>query len=122
MSFISRMLEAAKQLDAPPPDPWRKTLEDALRGVDAMSTVALLDLVGAPHNTKNGRRLALIMRQLNFIPIQSRRLMPGGHRSTVSRGWVRPMRSPPISEKVKPQQGPPSPQSNLATTGDDDAG
>jgi hypothetical protein len=121
MSFISRMLEAAKQLDAPPPDPWRKTLEDALRGVDAMSTVALLDLVGAPHNTKNGRRVALIMRQMNFIPIQSRRLMPGGHRSTVSRGWARPMRSLPTSKKVKPQQGTPSSRSNLATQGEDNA-
>jgi hypothetical protein len=120
MSFISRMLEAAKQLDAPPPDPWRKTLEDALRGVDAMSTVALLDLVGAPHNTKNGRRVALIMRQMNFIPIQSRRLMPGGHRSTVSRGWARPMRSLPTSKKVPPQQGTTSPRSNLAVPGDDD--
>jgi hypothetical protein len=121
MSFISRMLEAGKQLDAPPPDPWRKTLEDALRGVDAISTVALLDLVGAPHNTKNGRRVALIMRQLNFIPIQSRRLMPGGHRSTVSRGWARPMRSLPTSKKVKPQQGTPSSRSNLVTLGEDDA-
>ena len=120
MSFISRMLEAAKQLDAPPPDPWRKTLEDALRGVEAMSTVALLDLVGARPTTQNGRRLAAIMRDLKFVPIQSRRLMPGGYRDTVTRGWARPMRSLPTSKKVKPQQGTPSPRSNLATRGDDD--
>ena len=120
MSFISRMLEAAKQLDAPPPDPWKKTLSKALRGVEGMSTVGLLDLVGAQHTTANGRRLAAIMRDLKFIPIQSRRLMPGGHRSTVARGWSRPMRSLP-SKKVKPQQGSTSPPPNLATSGDDDA-
>ena len=120
MSFISRMLEAAKKLEAPPPDPWRRPLEDALKGVEAMSTVALFDIVGARHTTQNARRLAKIMRELKFIPIQSRRLMPGGHRSTVSRGWARPMRSLPQREKVKPQQGSPAPRSNLATQGDDD--
>jgi hypothetical protein len=72
MSFIERMREAAREFDAPPPDPWRKPLEDALKGVDAMSTVALLDLVGARHTTKNARRLAAIMRDFKFIPIQSR--------------------------------------------------
>jgi hypothetical protein len=121
MSFIEKMLEAAKQLEAPPPDPWRKTIENALKDVDAISTVALLDLVGARPTTKNARRLAAIMRDLNFIPIQSRRLMPGGFRDTVSRGWARPLRPAPGSEKVKPQHGTPSPRSNLATPGDDDA-
>ena len=120
MSFISRMLEAAKQLDAPPPDPWRKILEDAVRGVDAMSTVALLDIVGARHTTSNARRLAAIMRELGFVRLQSRRMMPGGFRDTVARGWSRPMRSLPISKKVKPQQGTTSPRSNLANPGDDD--
>ena len=55
MTFIEKMREAAKQLEAPPPDPWRKPLEQALKGVDAMSTVALLDLVGARQTTQNGR-------------------------------------------------------------------
>jgi len=120
MSFIERMMQVAREMEAPPPDPWKKTLSNALKGVEGMSTAALLDLVGARHTTANSRRLAAILRELNFIPIQSRRLMPGGHRSTVARGWVRPMRSPPISKKVKPQQGTPSPRSNLATRGDDD--
>jgi hypothetical protein len=118
MSFISRMLEAAKKLEAPPPDPWRKPLEDALKGVEAMSTVALFDIVGARHTTQNARRLAKIMRELKFIPIQSRRLMPGGHRSTVSRGWARPMRPLP-TEKVNPQQGTTSTPFNLPTDGEE---
>ena len=119
MSFIERMQEAIKQLDAPPPDPWLKTLTGALKGVEAMSTVALLDIVHAPHTTKNSRRLAAIMRELGFVPIQSRRLMPGGYRDTVTRGWARPMRPLP-TEKVKPQQGASSPPCKLPTTGEDD--
>jgi hypothetical protein len=120
MSFVEKMQEAAKEMEARPPDPWKKPLSDALKGVDAMSTVALLDLIGARHTTKNSRRLAAIMRELGFVPIQSRRLMPGGYRNTVTRGWARPMRSPPISKKVKPPQGTSSPPFNLPYTGEDD--
>ena len=119
MSFIERMRAAAKQLEAPAPDPWRKVLEPFVRGVDAVSTVALLDLVDARHTTSNARRVAAIMYALGFVKIQSRKLQPGGFRDTVCRGWTRPVRSQP--EKVKPQQGTPSPRSNLATPGDDDA-
>ena len=36
----------------------------------------------------------MIMRDLNFIPINSRRLMPGGRAgNTVTRGWARPVRT-----------------------------
>ena len=88
MSFVERMQEAIKHLEAS----WLKPISAALKGVQAMSTVALLDIVHAAHTTKNSRRLAAIMRDLKFIPIQSRRLMPGGYRNTVTRGWARPMR------------------------------
>jgi hypothetical protein len=121
MSFIERMRQAAKEMEAPPPDPWKKVLSEALKDVEGMSTVCLLDVVGARHNTSNARRLAGVMRELKFVPIQSRRLEPGGHRSTVARGWVRPMRPLPVSKKVKPQQGITAPRPNLSTPGDDDA-
>ncbi|WP_426440112.1 hypothetical protein [Bradyrhizobium genosp. P] len=117
MSFLEKIRDAAKQLDAPTPDPWRKPLESALKGVDAMSTVALLDLVGARHTTSNARRLAMIMRELKFIPIQSRRLLPGGFRDTVSRGWVRPMRPLPEGEKVEPRQGSTASPWHICTLG-----
>jgi hypothetical protein len=120
MSFIERMREAARRLEAPPPDPWKKTLSEALKNVEGMSTVCLLSIVGAQHNAGNARRLAGVMRELRFVPAQSRRLAPGGHRSTLVRGWMKPVRSLPISKKVKPQQGTPSPRSNLAVPGDDD--
>ncbi|WP_155255633.1 hypothetical protein [Bradyrhizobium elkanii] len=92
MSFLEEMRKAGRQLDALPPDPWRKIIAHAIDGVEAMSTVALLDLVGARPTTSNARRLAAIMRDLKFIPIQSRRLLPGGFRDTVTRGWARPLR------------------------------
>jgi hypothetical protein len=119
MSFVERMQEAIKQLEAPRQDPWLKPISSGVKGVQAMSTVALLDIVHAAHTTKNSRRLAAIMRELGFVPIQSRRLMPGGYRDTVTRGWSRPMRPLP-TKKVKPRQGTRSPPFNLATTGDDD--
>jgi hypothetical protein len=117
MSFIERMQEAVKQLEASPPDPWLKPISAALKGLQAMSTVALLDIVHAAHTTKNSRRLAAIMRELGFVPIQSRRLMPGGYRDTVTRGWARPMRPLP-TETVKPQQGTTSQPFNPTTNGE----
>jgi hypothetical protein len=104
MSFIEKMREIARQCDAPPPDPWRRAIANAVDGVEAMSTAALLDLVGARATTSNARRLAVIMRDLKFIPIQSRRLMPGGFRDTVTRGWTRPMRPMPGPSKVNRSQ------------------
>lgn len=60
-----------------------------MRGHTAMSTHALLDLLGLRNTTANGRLLAKTMRSLGFILLKSRRLMPGGHQSTITRGWTR---------------------------------
>jgi hypothetical protein len=109
MSFIEKMQEAARQLEMPPPDPWLKTLRKALEGVEVMSTAALLDIVDAHRTTGNGRRLAAIMRELKFIPIQSRRLMPGGFRDTVTRGWTRPVRALSKPSKVERSSNATSP-------------
>lgn len=78
MSFLEKIARASGKLDARPADPWRKIIAEAVDDVDAMSSAALLNLVGARPSTGNARRLAAIMRDLKFIPIQSRRLMPGG--------------------------------------------
>jgi hypothetical protein len=60
----------------------------------------LLDLLLAKATTGTARRLAAVMRSLHFIPIKSRRLMPGGRAgNTVTRGWARPVRS--HGEKVR---------------------
>jgi hypothetical protein len=92
MSFLGRIEQARNELAERSADPWRKKVEGAVRGKDAISTTALLDLVRQPANTGTARRLAKVMRAMGFIPIKSRRLMPGGFRGTVARGWARPVR------------------------------
>jgi hypothetical protein len=86
------MQEAARQVEALQRDPWEARLRRALEGVEAMSTAALLDLLGANPTTSNARRLAGNMRKLGFVAVKTRRFMPGGFRDTVTRGWARPVR------------------------------
>lgn len=94
MSLLKRLEETCAELDAHHEDPWRKKVEAAVRGKDAISTAALLDAVRVPASTGTARRLAAIMRDLHFVPIKSRRLMPGGRAgNTVTRGWARPVRT-----------------------------
>jgi hypothetical protein len=105
MSFLGQLAEARAELDAHREDPWRKKVEAAVRGKDAISTAALLDLLRAPATTGTARRLAAVMRDLHFVPLKSRRLMPGGRAgNTVTRGWARPVRtmksSPTISNSL----------------------
>jgi hypothetical protein len=92
LSFAALVEQAIAKQAERDADPWREKLEDAVRGVEAISSAALLDLLRVPATTSTARRLAKIMRSLGFIPIKSRRLMPGGYRDTVTRGWARPVR------------------------------
>jgi hypothetical protein len=94
MSWIEKLHRASAELAERGVDPWQMKLEGALRNAPAMSTVCLLDLVGARPTTSNGRRLARILRPLGFVPLKSRRLEPGGFRDTSIRGWARPVREP----------------------------
>jgi hypothetical protein len=94
MSLLGKLREACAELEAQNKDPWHKRVEAAVRDKDAISTAALLDLLRAPATTSTARRLAAVMRELNFVPIKSRRLMPGGRAgNTVTRGWARPVRT-----------------------------
>jgi hypothetical protein len=98
MSFLDKLAQARAELEALHDDPWCPNVEEAVRGQDAISTAALLDLLRQPATTGTARRLATIMRSLNFVPIKSRRLMPGGRAgNTVTRGWARPIRGAPQS-------------------------
>lgn len=91
MFYIEKLRAEIAELAKRDADPLREKVEATVRGMEAVSTVALLDLIGLPKTTGNGRRIAPIMRTLGFIPIKSRRLMPGGFRDTVTRGWARPL-------------------------------
>jgi hypothetical protein len=94
MSLLGKLAQARAELDARHEDPWYGKVEAAVRDKDAISTAALLDLLRMPATTGTARRLAAVMRSLQFIPIKSRRLMPGGRAgNTVTRGWAHPFRS-----------------------------
>src|SRR5437764_12376236 len=92
MSLMQKIELARRELDAHRADPWGRILERELRGMDAVSSRAALDLVGVAQTTGNARRLARTMRGLGFIPLKSRRFLPGGFKDTVTRGWARPIR------------------------------
>ena len=99
MSWLRKLDQARSELGERTADPWRKKVEGAVRGTDAISTAALLDLLREPATTGTARRLAGIMRGLNFIPIKTRRFMPGGFRDNVTRGWARPLREKRVTEQ-----------------------
>jgi len=92
MAWIEKLHHAQAELAERDADPLREKVEAVVRSMEAISTVALLDLLGLSKTTGSGRRIAPTMRTLGFIPIKSRRLMPGGFRDTVTRGWARPVR------------------------------
>ena len=94
MSLLGKLAKARAELEEHYEDPFLKKVAAVVRDKDAISTAALLDLLRVPATTGTARRLAAVMRNLNFIPIKSRRLMPGGRAgNTVTRGWARPIRS-----------------------------
>jgi hypothetical protein len=99
LSWTARLEQAKAELARSETDPLRGKVEATVRGMDAVSTAAVLDLIGLPKTTGNGRRIAYSMRSLGFVPIKSRRFMPGGYRDTVTRGWARPVR------EAGPKQG-----------------
>lgn len=93
-SWVEKLQQAKAQLAQRDADPLLEKVAATVRGMEAISTAALLDLIGLPPTTGNGRRIARSMRSLGFVQIKSRRFMPGGYRDTVTRGWARPVRDP----------------------------
>ncbi|HEX5323080.1 MAG TPA: hypothetical protein VFW40_04785 [Capsulimonadaceae bacterium] len=92
VSFKERLRKAQAEIAQHSVDPLRRLVEANVRGQNAIGTAPLLDLLGLPKTTANGRRLAQTMRSLGFVPIKSRRLLPGGYTDTVTRGWARPIK------------------------------
>ena len=101
MSWIERLHQLKVKDAERDADPLREKVESLVRSMQAISTHSLLDLLDLPRTTGNGRRLAATMRALGFVPIKSRRLMPGGYRDTVIRGWARPFRAPTFKQGNK---------------------
>jgi hypothetical protein len=102
MSLLERLHRMKAELSEGQIDPWRHALERALpSNLTCISTVALLDLLGFPPTTANARRLARTMRSMGWVGIKSRRLAPGGWRTTECRGWSRPVRELKQKEYVR---------------------
>ena len=101
MSWLGKLHQAKAGLAVREADPFRQKVEAAVRGKEAISTAALLDLLDVPKTTGNARRVAKTMHALNFVPIKSRRFNPGGFRDTVARGWARPIREIRSTPMVK---------------------
>ncbi len=92
VSFIEKFREACAEQAKHRADPLRGKVEAIMRGKEAIGTAPLLDLLDLPKTTGSARRVAMTMRALGFVPMKSRRLMPGGYHDTVTRGWCRPVR------------------------------
>jgi hypothetical protein len=90
--WTERIREITEAMDRRQADPLLAKVTTVIRGMDEISTHALLDLLGLPNTTGNARLVSKTMQSLGFVPIKSRRLMPGGHSDTVTRGWARPVR------------------------------
>jgi hypothetical protein len=99
-SFVEKLRRAQAEAAEREADPLREKVEAIVRGMEGVSTFALLDLLGLPKTTGNARRIGATMRSLGFIPIKSRRLMPGGWADTVTRGWARPVRKKRVSDEI----------------------
>lgn len=93
MSFTEKLAQAKAQQAERVANPWRGKLSAWLGSTSEISTAAALDLLGVANTSGNARQLARTMSSLGFIPIKSKRLMPGGRcGNTVTRGWARPLR------------------------------
>jgi hypothetical protein len=92
LSFTAQIQQELVKLELHDADPLGEKVASITRGIEAISTNALLDLIGLPNTTGNARRISKTMRALGYIPIKSRRLVPGGWHDTLCRGWARPLR------------------------------
>lgn len=102
MALLERLHRAKAELSEGENDPWRRMLERVLPpNVTCTSTVALLGLLDFPATTGNARRLARTMKSMGWVGIKSRRLAPGGWRTTECRGWARPFSRAKQSEEAR---------------------
>ena len=92
VSWVEQIYRAKAELAEHHADPLLAMVEPIVRGKEAIGTAPLLELIGLPRTTGNARHVGKTMRSLGFVPIKSRRFLPGGYRDTVTRGWARPVR------------------------------
>jgi hypothetical protein len=101
LSWTAKLKQACAEQARRDADPLCDKVAAAVRGMHEVSTHALLDLIGLPPTTHNGRRISPVMRSLGFVAIKSRRFMPGGWKDSVTRGWAKPVRKPGSNQDDK---------------------
>jgi hypothetical protein len=103
MSWLE-MLKQKAQAGAPRADPWRLRVE-RLRGkvgddgIERISTQAMFDALEVPQRSRGAgacRRLAKLMRELDWVPIKARGLNQAGFRDMI-RGYAREQKRSPLS-------------------------
>src|SRR5579885_229822 len=90
------MLQETKKRMRVPGDPWRKRLERLQGhvwsdGIERISTAAVLDFLELPQASRGPgtcRRVAKLMRELEWTPIKARGLNQAGFREQI-RGYAR---------------------------------
>jgi hypothetical protein len=98
-TFFTDRLKAARS--EPATDPLVAVIKDLVARLEdgAISTAALLGLLGMRPSTDNARRIAPIMRDLGFVAWKSHRLQAGAGRGPECRGWLRPVR--PLKHPIR---------------------
>lgn len=90
-SFLEQIRsEAAKAEKIATKSPYHDRIERFVSGQDMISTAAIQTHLGIGRNQHTAREIAPVMRELGYHPIQSARFLPGGHKSTIMRGWCKP--------------------------------
>lgn len=96
ISFMERLRQAEAELEAYNAEPWRSQLE-RLRGkigddgVERVSSQGVFDLLEVPMRARTAgayRRLAKIMRELDWTPVRVRDRTYGGYLEQI-RGYCR---------------------------------
>jgi hypothetical protein len=93
MTFKAKLQQARLELELAKrerdADPLLPLVAAAVSGFEAVSTTAVLTMVGLRPTTGNARKVARSMRTLRYVPIKNRRMPPGGWTDTLCRGWAK---------------------------------
>jgi hypothetical protein len=104
MSWLGKLEKARAEIAARNADPWRLPLE-RLRGkvgddgIERISTQAVFDVLEVPQRSRGPgacKRLAGLLRELQWTPIKARGLNQAGFRDQI-RGYAKDKRGSPLS-------------------------
>jgi hypothetical protein len=108
MSFVEKLQQASAALQQKEEVPWLAAISRILpKDTESISTRSVCDLLGIQLTTPHARKVAAAMRALGFVPMKSRRFLPGGFGSPAAQGWTKTMKAPRIGRPRKDEAIPP---------------